>query len=92
MNENQKCCCCFKAPMIVSGILFAIVAIWHIARGAMGWEIIVNGEACPVWYSWAAAIVAAAVSLWNFCACCCKKCGRCKEKCQRHIPPTASER
>lgn len=72
-NESGKCHCT-KAALVVSGILFALIAachLWHIIAGN---PVLVNGNAVPNWISVVVIVVAAIMAIWNFCSVCCKKC------------------
>ena len=55
-----------RAYEVVSGIVFAAVAVAHALRAARGWALHVDAWSIPVWTSWVAALVAAALSLWAF--------------------------
>ena len=44
---------------LISGLLFAIMAIGHILRIMQGWDIIVNGSAVPIVASWIGFFIAA---------------------------------
>ena len=55
-----------RAYLVVSGGLFAIVALVHVLRLALGWPAEIAGWAVPMWVSWIALIVAAALSIWAF--------------------------
>jgi hypothetical protein len=52
--------------LIVSGALFAFVALAHFVRAAFGWPIQIAGWHVPLWISWAAFVGAGALSLWAF--------------------------
>ena len=75
---------CPKCASLVSGIVLALIAVLHIVRAALGWEMMVNGTAIPMWASIVAALICGflAFSLLR-CSCCLKCCckgkGECKE-------------
>ena len=48
----------------ISGVVFAIVAIGHGARAAMGVPITMGATSVPIWISWAAFVFAGALSVW----------------------------
>lgn len=48
----------------ISGAVFALVAIGHGARAAAGIPIMIGTTSVPIWISWAAFIVAGALSVW----------------------------
>ena len=51
----------------IAVVVFAVVALLQLTRMAMGWEVVVNGWAIPIWASGIALIVAAGLSfmLWR---------------------------
>jgi len=49
---------------VVSGGVFAVVAVAHALRAVCGWAIQVDAWSIPVWASWVAALVAALLSVW----------------------------
>jgi hypothetical protein len=51
-----------KQFSLVAGVFFAIVALVHICRVALGWQVVIGGELIPMWTSWIAAIVTAGLS------------------------------
>jgi sterol desaturase/sphingolipid hydroxylase (fatty acid hydroxylase superfamily) len=53
-----------RAYEVVSGVVFALVAVAHALRAARGWALQVDAWTIPVWSSWVAALVAAGLSIW----------------------------
>lgn len=51
---------------LLSGILFSLVSIAHLLRILLGLSIVVDDYAVPVYISWIAFIVPAALALWAF--------------------------
>jgi hypothetical protein len=51
---------------IISGVVFAVVALAHALRAARGWTLQVDAWSVPIWASWVAAVVAAGLSVWAF--------------------------
>ncbi len=74
--DTEKCCC-RNLVMLVSGIIFAAVALVHLLRACFGWPAVFNGSEVPMWASWVSVVVGVFMSAWNFCALCCKKCNVC---------------
>jgi hypothetical protein len=88
-HSDGKKCCCYKAPLLVSGIIFAIIALVHILRLIIGWPVTFNGQEVPLWSSIVSIVITGGLAVWNFCACCCKRCkacctckGECKGECK----------
>jgi hypothetical protein len=54
-----------KQFSFVAGAVFAVVALVHLLRIYMGWDIVIGGWAAPLWLSWIAAIGAAALSYFG---------------------------
>ena len=52
-----------KPFTMVAVIVFALIAVLQLCRFLLGWEVVVNGIAIPVWASGAAFVVAAALAV-----------------------------
>lgn len=52
--------------LLVSGVVFAIVAIAHLLRIYWGTEIMVSGNVLPMSVSYVGFVVALGLSLWMF--------------------------
>ncbi len=74
MHSHDGKCCCRKTALLVSGILFALIAACHIWRLIQGSVVVIDGETLPNWISVVVVVVSAIMSIWNFCSACCKKC------------------
>jgi len=48
-------------------VVFAVVSILHLARLIVGWEVLINGVAIPLWLSAIGFVVAGALAamLWR---------------------------
>jgi len=55
-----------KHYAMVSAIVFALVAVVQVLRLVNQWAVQVGPYTVPLWVSWIAVIVAAALSLWGF--------------------------
>lgn len=55
-----------RAYEIVSGVVFAAVAVAQAWRAARAWTIQIDAWSIPVWPSWAVALAAASLSVWAF--------------------------
>lgn len=55
-----------KAYCLLSGALFAIVAVAHLFRLLLGWQILVDGTSVPMWVSWLGLAVPGALAVWAF--------------------------
>ncbi len=53
-----------KAALYTSGAIFAAIAVAHLARLIVGFEIVVGGVAAPLWVSLPGALVAALLAVW----------------------------
>jgi len=58
MNSKNYC--------LVSGILFAIVALAHLMRIISGSNVLVDDYAVPMFVSWVGMIVPGLLALWAF--------------------------
>ena len=56
-----------KTFFLVSGAIFAAVALLHVLRLAFKWEAVIGGWAMPMWVSVVACVIAAtlATMLWR---------------------------
>ena len=54
-----------KTFCLVAGVIFAVVALFHLARIFMDWSVIIGNWSIPMWVSWAALIVAGGLSLFG---------------------------
>jgi hypothetical protein len=56
-----------KNYLQLAALIFAVVALAHLVRAAMGLPIVIAGWIVPVWLSWLAFVVASALSWfgWN---------------------------
>lgn len=55
-----------KQYNLVVGTVFLIVALVHLLRALMGWEILIGGFIVPLWASWLAFVVAGTLSYLGF--------------------------
>jgi hypothetical protein len=52
--------------VLVSGIIFGVVALIHALRLALRWKVRIDARELPLWFSVLGLIVAAALSAWAF--------------------------
>jgi uncharacterized membrane protein len=55
-----------RGYLIVSGVIFLVVAIMHLMRLISGWEITCDGSMVPMWISYAGLPLAGLLSIWAF--------------------------
>jgi len=55
-----------KTYMTVTAALFLIVAIAHLLRIILGWQIEIGGLSIPFWVSWLGVLVAGALAYFGF--------------------------
>ena len=55
-----------KAYLVLTAILFAVIAVAHVLRLAYQWPVQLAGWQVPMWISWLGAAVPAALSAWAF--------------------------
>ena len=51
---------------VVSGVLFAVIAVLQAGRALYQWPVHVGGVGIPVWASWVAVVVAGSLCVWAF--------------------------
>ncbi len=66
-------CTCKKCYLLISGVIFGLVAIAHAARLIYHWHVQIGDQPIPNWPSWVGVVVSGVLSGWAFCA----LCGRC---------------
>jgi hypothetical protein len=52
-----------KTLSLVAGLIFAVVALFHLVRVFEEWTLIVGDWSVPKWVSWVALVVAGALAL-----------------------------
>jgi len=74
----------YKAPLLVAGIIFTLVAIMHIWRISEGTLILFGTTVVPMWVSYVGLIISAGMAVWIFSSlgCCCRQ--SCKEGSQNN--------
>ncbi len=55
-----------RAYILITGVIFVIVALVHLLRLLLDWPVEVAGLAVPPWVSWIAFLVAGALAIWAF--------------------------
>jgi hypothetical protein len=54
-----------KTFALVAGVIFALVALLHLLRIVLGWPAVIGGWAVPMWLSWVALVVSAALAYFG---------------------------
>jgi hypothetical protein len=54
-----------KSYIAISALIFALVAIGHVARLVQGWDVQVGGMGIAMPVSWVALIVSAVLAIWG---------------------------
>ena len=52
-----------KTFSLAAGVIFAVVALFHLARIFMEWTVIIGDWSLPMWVSWIALVVAGGLAL-----------------------------
>jgi len=55
-----------KAYCRVSAIIFAVVALAHLARLFYGWSVIIDAATIPMFVSWMGLVVTGGLAYWGF--------------------------
>jgi hypothetical protein len=55
-----------KNYLIISATIFALVALLHFFRLFTHWSFQIGTMSVPLWGSWLALVIAAALSVWAF--------------------------
>ena len=48
----------------IAVVVFAVVALLHLVRIILGWEVIVNGITIPMWVSVVGTVLAGGLAIW----------------------------
>ena len=43
---------------LVAGMIFLLIAVMHVLRLALKWEVVLNDWSVPMWVSWLALVIA----------------------------------
>ena len=55
-----------KTYMMVTATLFLVMAIIHLLRIILGWQVEIGGLSIPFWVSWLGVLVAGALAYFGF--------------------------
>jgi Mn2+/Fe2+ NRAMP family transporter len=55
-----------RAYLLVSAVIFSLVALLYLARIVFGWSAVIGGWSVPMWLSWVGIIVAGALAYFGF--------------------------
>jgi hypothetical protein len=55
-----------RVYLIVSALIFTLVALAHLMRLAQGWPVIMGSLSVPFWISSVAFLVCGGVAIWGF--------------------------
>ncbi|USN50361.1 MAG: hypothetical protein H6731_08865 [Myxococcales bacterium] len=78
---DKSKCCCQRAALLISGIIFTFVAVCHLWRVFSGQVIMLGDNAIPNWVSIVGIVVASIMAILNFCALKCPKCKAANPNC-----------
>lgn len=65
-----------RAPLLVSGTIFGLIALIHLYRLYSHFNVIIGSTDLPDWASIAAVIISGVLSLWMFSAARCRRCDK----------------
>jgi len=54
-----------KAYLIVSTLIFTVVAVMHLLRLVLGWSVVLGMTSIPLWASLLAVLVSASIAIWG---------------------------
>ncbi|OGT44717.1 MAG: hypothetical protein A3E82_05335 [Gammaproteobacteria bacterium RIFCSPHIGHO2_12_FULL_38_11] len=61
------------APLVVSGVVFTVVALMHVLRIFYHWSVVIDGVIVPESVSTIAIILAGILAIWMFCTSVCRR-------------------
>ena len=47
-----------KTFSLVVGLIFLLIAVMHVLRLALKWDVVLNDRSVPMWVSWLALVIA----------------------------------
>jgi hypothetical protein len=50
---------------VVAGVIFAVVALFHVVRIYMGWPVMFRDWSVPMWASWIGLVVAGGLAFFG---------------------------
>ncbi len=56
----------YKRYCVISGVLFALVAVAHLLRIVYGLPVVIGAFNVPMWMSWVGLIVPGGLAVWAF--------------------------
>ena len=54
-----------KTFSLVAGVIFAVVALFHLVRIYMGWPVMIGDWSVPMWLSWIGLIIAGGLAFFG---------------------------
>jgi hypothetical protein len=54
-----------KTFSLVAGVIFAVVALFHLARIYMAWPVMIGDWSVPMWVSWIGLVVAGGLAFFG---------------------------
>ena len=54
-----------KSYLIVSTLIFTVVAVMHLLRLVLGWSVMLGMTSIPLWASVLALLISASIALWG---------------------------
>ncbi len=54
-----------KSYLIVSTLIFTVVAVMHLLRLVLGWSVMLGMTSIPLWVSVLALLISAGVAFWG---------------------------
>jgi hypothetical protein len=54
-----------KTFSVVAGVIFAVVALFHLVRISMDWNVMIADWSVPMWVSWIGLVVAGGLALFG---------------------------
>ncbi len=55
-----------RAYLMISGIIFAVVALAHLLRVINGWPVVAGSWFIPMWVSWVGTLGPGVLGVWAF--------------------------
>ena len=55
-----------KLYLRIAGTIFGLVALLHVLRLVLGWQVVIGGVTFPMWLSWIGPFVASYLSYEGF--------------------------
>ena len=55
-----------KYYLLATAIIFSVIAVLHLVRLVLDWNVVIEGWSVPMWLSWVAIVVSVVFAYYGF--------------------------